>query len=136
MTRPAKASTQYGDFSGTISLDGFNGLSVFDLIRKSDRTKGYWPIGIRIYGYGKSGRSEDSSLPVIKAKVLCVDVDQTGLGADEIAKYCREHPQLHTFEFDAELDVMYFLSQIKRLDIVLLSKLVDDTEVRIQPIDD
>jgi hypothetical protein len=136
MTNPATASTQYGDFKGTISLDGFNGLTVFDLIKKSDRTKDYWPIGIRIYGFSESGSSEPPSLPTVKAKVLCVDIDQTGLGPDKISEYCRNHRELHTFEFDAEIDVMDFLSQLKRLDIVLLERLVDDAEVRIQPIRD
>lgn len=129
MTNPAKASTQYGDFKGTIMLDGFNGLDVFELIKQSDRPKGYWPIGIRIFGFAPS-------LPTLKAKVLCVDIEQTGSSPDEISKYCRNHPELHTFEFDAEIDVLHFVSRLKRLDIVLLSRLVDHTEVRIQTIDD
>lgn len=136
MTNPATASTQYGDFKGTISIDGFDGLTVFDLIKKSERTKDYWPIGIRINGFSESDATESAPLPKLMATVLCVDIEQTGLGPDKISEYCRNNRELHTFEFDAEIDIIQFMSEIKRLEVVLLSRLVEDAEVRIQPIRD
>ncbi|QDS91884.1 hypothetical protein FF011L_06200 [Roseimaritima multifibrata] len=136
MTNPARASTQYGDCAGTICVDGFNGLTIFDLIESSAAPKGYWPVGLRIYGWGTEGRDRDGQPPKLSAKVLCVDTDQVGTGPDKILNYCRNNPELHTFEFDAEIDILKLLSQLKRLDIVLLSRVVEDAEVRIQPVQD
>ncbi len=129
MSEPAKATTQYGDFTGTISLDGFEGLAVFDLLKSWKIPKGYWPVGINIYGFGKS---EGGSNPLdLKAKVLCVDNEQVGgQGPDSIGDYCKSNDKLSTFVFDAEIDLVKLASAIKRIDIVLLSKIVGDVEVR------
>ncbi|WP_145207177.1 hypothetical protein [Planctomycetes bacterium TBK1r] len=132
MTEPATASTQYGDLKGTICIDGHNGLSIDDLLQKADVPKGYRPIGIRISGSSKN-RGEK---PSVRAKVLCVDTDQTGFTSDGIRSFGKEHGELHTFEFDAEIDLDMIVSLIKRYSIVLLSKLTRGIDVKIQPIQD
>lgn len=131
MTQKAAASTQYGDLRGTIAIDGHSGLRVDELIQTAQVPKGYHPIAIRIYGFA----TKDDS-PSVKAKLLCVDVEQTGKSPDEIRKFGRQNGELHTFEFDAEIDLAAIAPLIKRYDIVLTSKLVRDSEVRIQPIQD
>ncbi|MEZ6130520.1 MAG: hypothetical protein R3C59_17680 [Planctomycetaceae bacterium] len=77
-TNPARALTQYGDFKGGF-LDGFDGLTVFNLFKECGLAKGYWPVGIRIYGFGVSESSESPSVPTLKAKVLCVDPNKRDL---------------------------------------------------------
>ena len=131
MTEDAKASTQYGDLKGTIAIDGHNGLSIDQLVTRAEVPKGYRPIGLRIYGFsrGKDG-------PTVKAKVLCVDTDQTGTTPDEIQRFGREHGEVHTFEFDADVDLDAIAKLIKRYDVVLLSKLTRDFHVKIQPSQD
>ena len=132
MAEDAKAATQYGDLTGTIAIDGFNGLLIDGLlVLRSSVPTGYHPVGIRIYG---SPRQEE--LPLMKAKVLCVDTGQTGETPDEIRAFGKANGELHTFEFDADLDLDSILKSVKRYDIVLLSKLTRDTQVKIQPIQD
>jgi hypothetical protein len=135
MTHPAKASTQYGDLTGTISIDGFNGLTIFDLIKSSDKPAGYWPIGLRIYGLANHRTGQEQS-PRLSARVLCVDIEQVGRGPDEIAEYVRTHSEIHTFEFDAEIEILDLFAKLKRLDVVLISRIVGNAEVRIQPVQD
>lgn len=81
MTNPAVASTQYGDFKGSISLDGFDGLTVFDLIKESERPKGYWPVRYSDLWIRRRGAHQIHHLSQnLKASVLCVDIEQTGPG--------------------------------------------------------
>lgn len=131
MTEPAKASTQYGDLDGTIAIDGYNGLTVDALIQRADIPKGYCPIGLRIYGF-----SRDKTGPSVKAKVLCVDTDQTGPSPDDIRRFGSDNGELHTFEFDAEVDLSEFTKLVKRYDVVLLSRITRGIEVKVQPIRD
>ena len=136
MTDPAIASTQYGDLKGTIAIDGHNGLSVRDLYETAEIPKGYWPVSIQICGFAKPGKEGEGQPPRLSAYVLCVDTEQVGLGPDKIVQYCRENPELHTFSFPATIDFMKLVSKLKRLDIVLHSKITRDAEVRIQHVDD
>ena len=131
LTEPAKASVQYGDLKGTVAIDGYNGLSIDDTILTASVPKGYRPIGLRLYGFGKGNNS-----PSIKAKVLCVDTDQTGSPPDAIRGFGKANGVLHAFEFDATFDLATFAKLVKRFDVVLLSKLVRDIEICVQPIED
>lgn len=131
MSEPAIATTQYGDFKGTIALDGFDGLAVFDLLKSWKIPKGYWPVGINIYGFGDSEEEPDNL--ELKAKVLCVDNEQVGgQGPTAIGNFCKSNDKLTTFAFDAEIDLIKLAKALKRLDIVLLSKIVGEAEVRRQ----
>ena len=38
--------------------------------------------------------------------------------------------------YNIELDIMKLLTKLKRLDVVLISRIVGDAEVRIQPVQD
>ena len=136
MTNPARAATQYGDFRGTIAIDGFDGLSVFDMIESSPIPAGYWPVGLRIYGFAKPGVGGEGQPPKLTAKILCVDTEQVGSGPDAVLEYARNNTELHTFELDAEIDFLTLVTKLKRIDVVLLSKLTEDAEVRIQPVQD
>jgi hypothetical protein len=132
MAEEAKAATQYGDIKGTISADGFDGIRIDDLYVRAEVPKGYQPIGMRIAG---SKREKNGELR-IRARVLCVDTDQTGSAPDEIKKFGRENGELHTFEFDAEIEIDDILRLVKRYDIVLIDKIARGIDVKIQPIDD
>lgn len=131
MAEDAKASTQYGDVRGTIAIDGHSGLPIDQLVARAAVPSGYRPIGLRIYGFS---RRNDG--PTVNAKVLCVDTDQTGTTPDEIQRFGRKNGELHTFEFDADVDFGAIVRLIKRYDVVLLSKLTSDCHVKIQPIHD
>jgi hypothetical protein len=132
MADDAKAATQYGDVKGTISVDGFSGIRIDDLYVRADVPSGYQPIGMRIAG---SRRDENGEL-TIRASVLCVDTDQTGTKPDEIRRFGSENGELHTFEFDAQVDIAEILRCVKRYDIVLLGKITRGISVKIQPTDD
>ena len=136
MTNPATASTQYGDFKGSIAIDGHNGLSIHDLFQTAEIPSGYYPVSVQICGFAQPGIEGQGQPPRLSAYVLCVDTEQTGTGPDDIARYCRENPELHTFRFPATIDFMDLVTRLKRLDIFLHSKLTREAEVRIQPVDD
>ncbi len=131
MAENAIATTQYGDLKGTIAIDGFDGLPIDSLYSSASIPKGYYPVGIRIHG--SHGPSKSLS---VKARVLCVDTDQTGKTPDEIRTFGTQSHELHTFEFEAEISLDSILKLIKRYDIVLLSKVTRGTQVKIQEIQD
>ena len=132
MADDAKAATQYGDIKGTISADGFSGIRIDDLYVRAEVPNRYQPIGMRIAG---SRRDKNGEL-TLRARVLCVDTDQTGTKPVNIKRFGSDHGELHTFEFDAQVDIDEILRYVKRYDIILLGKITRGISVKIQPTDD
>jgi hypothetical protein len=131
MTEDAKATTQYGDLTGTIAIDGHNGLSIDKLVNNAQVPTGYQPIGLRIHGLSRSNGGY-----TVKAKLLCVDTEQTGSTPDNIRFFGRNKGEVHTFEFNADVDLETIAALIKRIDVVLLPNFTKDFLVKIQPIQD
>ena len=68
MARESRASVQYGDMRGTIAIDGWDGISALSF---GGAGKGYWPVGIELYGEpDRKGAKMDWYV-----HVLAVDVD-------------------------------------------------------------
>lgn len=132
MLEDAIATTHYGDFAGTISVDGFNGLDVTDIISLADIPRGYWPVGLRISGHS----DREGKLPRFSATALCVDEEQAGKTPGEIQAYANRSAELHVFEFDFTLEFADVLKMLKEVNIVLISRLVERATVKIQPKND
>jgi hypothetical protein len=118
-----KATTQYRDLTGTISIDGWDGLSVTALGARYSG-KGYWPVGISFYD---EKRSKDAGFD-IDVYVYAVDTSilSPGNTPDAIREYAKDHGQLPVFRFAAKLDIHKLLSLVKRGNIVLQHKCTEE----------
>lgn len=133
MGEPARATAQYDDVRGTIAIDGHRGLSIRELYTSAQIPKGYYPVGLEIFAHSLEGDKAQTTEKNTSAHVLCVDAEQAGKGPDEIQKYCRENAELPVFRFPATIDFDRMLCELKRVDVVLLSRMTGDAKVVVQP---
>ena len=115
---PIKADTQYGDLKGTISLDGWDGLSV--LGAGGCCPKGYWPVGLQFYGEPINPGAEieyDACVFAVDTSIL-----DPGHPATMVSRYAKEHGQIPVFRFDAKVSLEVLLKSCKRVAIVLADK--------------
>lgn len=108
----AKAQTQYGDLTGTVSVDGFDGLSIRLLAGKA----GYYPVGLEIHCH--AAKKGAMHRPIIK--MLAVDatiLDECS--PDGVSRYAEEHGTLPVFRFATDLTIDDVLTNVKRMVIVL-----------------
>jgi len=128
MSEPAVASTQYCDLQGTVSIDGHDGPFLLDLARRSKMPKGYFPIGLSIYGGAPLTVDGDSKN--WRICVLAVDADIGGADGS-LLDYARTVESVPAFRFSVEISMQELLSLMKRLDIVALYKGLGGKPVKI-----
>ena len=124
-----KASTQYGDIKGTISIDGFEGPILEKLRSRSNMPKGYVAVGFAINSYArqrKSGVSHSVSITVYGA-----DSDQMGIGPDGWREYLKNNNEVSVFAFDAEISIDELLEMMKIITIKGWHKVISSASVRI-----
>ena len=126
MATEARAAVQYGDMRGTISIDGWDGIAAVSL--GAGVPKGYWPIGLEIYGQpNRKGGDLDPTI-----YLLAVDCEVVGgIGPEFVSKYAKETETIPVFQFPTKLKMVDLLPLIKRLSIVLQDKTVRDTPLMI-----
>jgi hypothetical protein len=121
MAHEARASVQYGDFMGTIGIDGFNGLSVWDLQARGV-PQGYFPLGFELYDEPREAGKFDPTFYALAVDTSILD----GPPPDSVKKYARANGgQIPVFAFPVEVNLEHFLSKIKRLSIVIQSRIAD-----------
>jgi hypothetical protein len=117
MAKQIKASNGYGDMQGTISVDGWSGLSTM----RAGGVIGpeYWPVGLTIQG---EARGENET---VEPTVYVLAVDRSildGRAGDGVQKYAREHGELPVFRFRSQLNAHDLFKLLKRLCIELQDK--------------
>ncbi|MFN0017713.1 MAG: hypothetical protein ACKVP0_05590 [Pirellulaceae bacterium] len=126
MATEARAAVQYGDIRGTISIDGWDGIAAVSL--GAGVPKGYWPIGLEIYGEPR--KQKGRLVPTIY--LLAVDTEVVGgNGPDAVHKYAKKNKSIPVFRFPTKLKLVDLLPLIKRLSIVLQDKTVRDTPLMV-----
>lgn len=112
------ASVQYGDFEGTIAIDGHEGGFLQELAaRATEMPKGYWPVGFRMWNPYKLG--EDGSIPLTIVAACCAEV---GENFEEMSSYHEKHGELPVYRFDSRINFAELISLMKRLDITAVGK--------------
>jgi hypothetical protein len=116
MAEEARAMVQYGDMRGTISIDGWNGVRAISF---GGCGKGYWPIGIELYG--EPMHKNDA----MNWYVSILAVDESILakpGPDGVAQYAKQNDSIPVFRFRQEVKLEKIPDDIKRISIVLQDK--------------
>lgn len=118
MSEVVKASTQYGDLKGSISCDGWDGVTTLSLGIGCPR--GYWPVGFEICA------EPDSRGGKIDPDIYVLAIDESILdgkpGPDAVRKYAEQNPRLPVFRFRSKAKLSKLLGSMKRLSIVLQDK--------------
>jgi hypothetical protein len=127
MSERAVAATHYGDFKGTVSVDGYDGPFLWELRHLVRVPAGYMPVGFEVYDESPS-KSTDS---MIRLTVLAVDAEAMGDSIDTIAKRARESGRLPVFEFRGEVELMAFLKLVKQFHVVAIHKALKGIEATI-----
>jgi len=127
MSERAVAATQYGDFKGTVSIDGYDGPFLYELRQLVPVPAGYMPVGFSIWDSTPS-ESPDTK---IQLTVMAVDAAAMGDGIDTISKRAKEAGRLSVFEFRGEVELMDFLKLVKRLHVVAFHKALKNIEATI-----
>jgi len=121
-----KASTTYGDYKGTISIDGHNGAILHDIYRDQKLDEQYFPIAFEL---------NDSSLayPALDVKasamltIYVIDKQIAGDNFDDIKSYINNNPeQVKTEEISISLSYEQLKKYIKRMSIFAVQKGMED----------
>jgi hypothetical protein len=83
MPEPFVASVQYGDFKGTIAIDGHDSDFLDELAAQAvDMPKGYWPVGFELWNPYEL--DEDGAIPLT---IVAADCSQVGESVEEMRRY-------------------------------------------------
>jgi len=119
------ASVQYGDFRGTIAIDGHDSGFIDELAAQAvDMPKGYWPVGFELCNPYEL--DEDGSLPLT---IVAANCEQVGESVDEMYRHHAEHGELPVYRFSSRINFAELVSLMKRLDIKAVSKPFRDMNV-------
>lgn len=132
MAEPINTSTHYGDYKGRVSIDEAEGGDLlFRLAGKVKVPKGYWPVGFSVSAakerhvpnQTERGWFLHLTVYVVDASIAC--------GANDLAKYAKEHEHVPVFPFDAEIEpaelLDLFASAVKRVSAVMATRNIDET---------
>jgi hypothetical protein len=110
------AETQYGDLTGTISLDGHESAPLAELAEFCGVPEGYFPIGIAVYGIPYPSINEG----LFPIRVVAVRKDEAGDSLEAVTRYHEAHGVVPRYEFFARVDPAELASRFKRLQICAL----------------
>ncbi len=111
------ASVQYGDLSGTVSIDGYEtGGPLHDLAEHTCLKPGYWPVGFGLHGLDPT---EDGKLAFV---VFGVDGTEVGTSVDDVKAYVSQHGKLPVVGFHGKIESGQFIRFFKRFSLRVHSK--------------
>ena len=125
MPEPFKADVQYNDFKGTIAIDGHDGGFLEELAAQAQIPDGYYPVGFEMWN---ALPDDDGSIPLTIVAARC---EQVGHNIDEIIKYNQAHGELPVYRFDSRIDFAELRSLMKRLDIKVLIRSLENANVAV-----
>lgn len=120
----SKATTQYGDLEGTVSLDGFDGPFLRELAKYSKMPAGYTPVGVSIHGTNNERRRGPLDMDV-----LGTDADLSGVTGDELNAHFRSEQEVKVFRFPITLPVDELYLLVKRLSVVIFLRALHGKKV-------
>jgi len=95
VSEPIVASTQYGDFKGTVSIDQADGRDLLRLLAARAKVpKGYCPVGFSVTAVGGGAHPGQRWY----LTVFAVDAQIAVMG-QELVTYARENDRVPVFEF-------------------------------------
>ena len=122
------ASVQYGDFKGTIAMDGHESGFLQELAAQAtEMPEGYWPVGFEMWNPYKL--DEEGSIPLTIVAARCADV---GESFEEMNAYHQKHGELPVYRFCSKINFAELISLMKRLDIKAVAKPFRDMNVVVQ----
>jgi hypothetical protein len=125
MSEIGVASTQYGDLSGTISVDGHDGPFLAALAARSDMPAGYHPVGLKLY----TGCPADPG--AARVYLLAVEWDAVEAGGGSVAAYAAGAEAVPVFKFPVNATAADVLRLCKVVDVVLGDKVLAGKTLKI-----
>jgi len=125
MPESFKASVQYNDFRGTIAIDGHEGDFLEELAAQAEIPDGYYPVGFEMWN---AIPNDDGSLPLAIVAAQC---EQVGHSIDDMIKHNQDHGELPVYRFESRIDFGELRSLMKRLDIKVLSRSLENVNVAV-----
>jgi len=125
MPESFKADVQYSDFKGTIAIDGHEGGFLEELAAQAEIPDGYYPVGFEMWN---AIPKDDGSIPLTVVAARC---EQVGLSIDDMIKYNQDHGELPVYRFDSRIDFAELRSLMKRLDIKVLVRSLENVNVAV-----
>jgi hypothetical protein len=124
MSEPIVASTQYGDFKGTVSIDQADGRDLLRLLAARAKVpKGYYPVGFSVTAVGGGAHPGQRWY----LTVFAVDA-QIAVTGQELATYARKNDRVPVFGFREPVqpsELAELLAQgIKRFSVVAATRLM------------
>jgi len=125
MSETIVASTQYGDFKGTLSIDQADGRDLLRLLAARAKVpKGYCPVGFSVAAVGGGGHPGHGWY----LTVFAVDA-QIAVTGQELVAYARENDRVPVFEFREPMqpsELAELLVQgMKRFSMVATTRLME-----------
>ncbi len=122
MAEEIVASTQYGDFKGTVSIDQADGRELLQLLAaKAKVPTGYYPVGFSVTVI--SGGLQPGHR--FSLTVYAVDA-QIAVTGNELFEYARQHDSVRVFEFRESMEPVgladLILQGIKRFNMVAATR--------------
>lgn len=128
MLNPFVASTQFGDLKGTISIDGFQGLFISELVAKAKVPKGFVPVGLSCYLGEPSIHDESLNDRFFSFSLVAVKTNEHEIS--KIHAKAITDGKLDVYRFEIEgLQAEDVLKLIKRMDIKLVSRELKDIDI-------
>lgn len=122
------ASTQYGDYKGTIAVDYDDNVSpdFLELLRsRSSMPAGYTPVGLRSSSVPNPTRS------MIPVEVVAFKDQEVGESEAELASYQSKHGSIPVYPFPCEITAEELFGWMKRLRVCVKSKRVADFNLMV-----
>lgn len=120
------AVTQYGDATGTVAIDWYEGSAIHDLAKDYGVSAQYFPVGIGFFG------------TALRVTIYAVDREVAGKTAEEVMEFaerCDEENPLPVYAFKIDMSISDLSKYVKELDIMARpSKLIGHLPFGIQAV--
>jgi hypothetical protein len=121
-----KASTQYGDMFGSVSLDGWQHAPLHELAAYCEIPSGYVPVGFSLF---RLHPDEEGKLPF---RIACAESEEYDRSLSEVNKNGKSGQELGVRLFSGRVPVNELEGLFKRVDITVLHKGLKEANVVIQ----
>ena len=126
MARRVTASTQYGDLTGTIALDGYGHSFLHELGRRASIPANYFAVGPEVSATEPSG-----GLYPMRLSLLAADTSVVGRDGDAIRRFAEMNDAVPVRSFAIEVPFAELLGLIKRCSLVVADRLLGDTPMQV-----
>ena len=125
-----KSSTKYGDYKGTIQLDGHMGGSVQDIFRKHFPDSNYFPIAFQLAFYETHRAKPDRAG---YGTIYAVSKEEAGESFEEVSSYLqRNQGKIKVQKFEVDFSLSDLGKYFKRINLFVaqnsLSNLIREFE--------